>query len=251
MSARLLVVAEEDGAQVARFELDHGADPVGRLRSRGLAVVGSDHPLAEVIAPARSVTADPGPPWTITVTYAVRRVGGSDPADGAGASAPVSRDEGLTDEDVAGARRHQRVASYAVVRSPRGLLLTELSERTNAAGQWTLPGGGLDEGEAPLTGLHREVWEESGQTVVDVAFLGVQTSHWVGRSPTGAVEDFHAVRLIHTARCPAPTEPVIHDVGGSTSAARWVPGTGIGRVPLVGSFAPLIRVAAGQHPAEG
>lgn len=29
-------------------------------------------------------------------------------------------------------------------------------------GKWTLPGGGLHRGEAPVTGLLREVWEETG-----------------------------------------------------------------------------------------
>lgn len=43
----------------------------------------------------------------------------------------------------------QRVASYALVTSARGVLLTAYSDRTNAAGTWGFPGGGIDPGESP------------------------------------------------------------------------------------------------------
>jgi hypothetical protein len=40
------------------------------------------------------------------------------------------------------------------------------------------------------------------------------------------VEDFHAVRLVYRATCADPTDPVVHDQGGTTAAARWVPRDG-------------------------
>ncbi|MCB0910322.1 MAG: DNA mismatch repair protein MutT, partial [Propionibacteriaceae bacterium] len=42
-------------------------------------------------------------------------------------------------------------------------------------------------------------------------------------SPSRVVEDFHAVRIIYAASCAAPTDPVVHDEGGTTAAAVWVP----------------------------
>ena len=117
----------------------------------------------------------------------------------------------------------QRFAAYAVVESRRGLLATEYSDLTAVAGRWGMPGGGLDEGEAPVAAVVREVDEETGQVVEVGDLVLVQSSHWVGRSPRGGVEDFHAVRLIYRATCPDPTEPVVHDQGGTTAAARWVP----------------------------
>ena len=51
----------------------------------------------------------------------------------------------------------------------------------------------------------------------------MQSSHWVGRSPHGPVEDFHAIRLVYRGTCPEPTDPVVHDEGGTTESARWVP----------------------------
>ena len=132
------------------------------------------------------------------------------------------RDEGLVLGPGEEPQPYQRVAAYAVVSSAEGVLLTELSDRTNAPGQWGLPGGGIDPGEDPLDAVVRECWEESGQHVTVTELALVQTSHWVGRAPGGRVEDFHAVRIIYRASCPTPTEPVVHDVGGTTADARWV-----------------------------
>ena len=68
----------------------------------------------------------------------------------------------------------------------------------------------------------REVIEETGQVITLGDLLEVQTSHWVGRSPRGTIEDYHAVRLVYTATCEHPTLPVVADVGGTTESARWV-----------------------------
>ena len=135
---------------------------------------------------------------------------------------------------------HQRVAAYAVVVAAGQLLLTQLAPRTGAPGRWNLPGGGVDEGEAPEAAVIREVAEETGQVVDGVRLVDVMTQHWVGRSQRG-LEDYHAVRLLHTARCPRPTRPVVHDVGGSTSDARWVPLEELPSVDVVASVKVALR----------
>ncbi len=117
----------------------------------------------------------------------------------------------------------QRLAAYALVVSERGILATEFSDRTAIPGLWSLPGGGIDDGENPAQTVQREVYEETGQIVEVKRFLDLQTDHWIGQSPTGVVEDFHAVRLIYAATCPEPTDPVVHDQGGTTANCRWVP----------------------------
>ena len=89
----------------------------------------------------------------------------------------------------------------------------------------------------------REVHEETAQDVELGALVAVQTSHWVGRSPGGQVEDFHAVRLVYRATCPEPGEPVVLDVGGTTADARWVPLDRWRSVPLDG------QLAGGAGPA--
>lgn len=127
----------------------------------------------------------------------------------------------IADGEVAVPR--QRVAAYAIVRSQRGVLGTQCSDRTAIPGLWQLPGGGLERGETPSAGVMREINEETAQQVRIDRLLDVQSDHWVGRSPTGVLEDFQALRIIYSAICDTPSQPVVLDVGGTTRQASWVP----------------------------
>lgn len=118
---------------------------------------------------------------------------------------------------------HQRIGAYAVVLSDRGLLGTVNSTLTGAPGTWTLPGGGIDPGESPSEAVLREVYEESGQEVHIERILALESDHWIGRSTHGVLEDFHALRIVYGATCKTPSDPVVHDLGGSTERADWVP----------------------------
>lgn len=133
----------------------------------------------------------------------------------------------------AGPPRRVRVGSYAVVRDrARRLLLTRLAPGREAAGRWTLPGGGLEHGEDPRDGLRREVHEETGQRAEPGALLEVASR----RDPpelAPAHADVHAVRLLFAAEVAEPTAPRVVEIGGSTDAARWVPADELGDLPLV------------------
>jgi 8-oxo-dGTP pyrophosphatase MutT (NUDIX family) len=205
---------------VADFVLAHGADPVRELAALGWR--------------ARALeSAELGVEGALQLRYAVVA---ATPMPAAVRQVPT--DPGLVRVEGEVVQPYQRTAAYGVVTSERGVLLTELSETTSSPGRWTLPGGGLDPGEQPEAALHREIWEESGQRVDEVRLLEVQTSHWIGRAPGGRLEDFHAVRIVYAAWCPAPTDPVVHDVGGSTAGVRWVPVDEVETYPLGRSFAP-------------
>ena len=226
----ITVSGERAGGVVVSFVLGHGEDPVAALAARGWSVTA---------VAAEGVLGD------LTLRYAVQpRPAGGHPASPVRASGP-----GLTPRQRSTVVPHQRVAAYAVVVADDRLLLTRLAQGTGAEGRWNLPGGGLEPAESPADGVVREVAEETGQVVDEVRLVEVMSQHWVGRSARG-LEDYHAVRLLHVARCERPTTPVVHDVGGSTSDARWVPLAELDAVPVVASVPVALRavgLAQGDH----
>jgi 8-oxo-dGTP pyrophosphatase MutT (NUDIX family) len=231
-----------DGAEVAAFVLGHGCDPVRELGHAGWSVERFDAVEIDGEGLVLVFEVRPG-----TAAVCGGEAGGEPGAlkreatSGVAGDPVVPTDPGLVIEEGERAEPYQRTAAYGVVTSERGVLLTELSALTSAPGRWTLPGGGLDPGETPEQALHREVWEESGQVISEIRLLDLHTSHWVGRAPNGRLEDFHAVRIVYAARCPGPTDPVVHDVGGSTASVRWVRPADLGRYRLTRSFAPHLR----------
>ncbi|MEU8237874.1 NUDIX hydrolase [Actinoplanes missouriensis] len=124
-----------------------------------------------------------------------------------------------------GLHRAQRFAAYAIATDPyENLLLTRISPGYPGAGCWHLPGGGTDYGEQPGPALIRELVEETGQAGRIVELLGV-ASHRDAASlgPEGYPIDWHGVRAFYRVVVDQPTEVTIHDVGGSTDEARWMP----------------------------
>jgi len=122
-----------------------------------------------------------------------------------------------------GLHRAQRFAAYAVATDPDGrVLLTQVADGYPGEGCWHLPGGGTDFGEQPGEALIRELEEETGQRGRLVELLGV-ASHRDAASlgPEGYPIDWHGVRAFYRVMVDAPASPVVGDVGGSTSEARW------------------------------
>ncbi len=191
------------GAPVADFVVGHGAHPTQSLFDFGFAPI---HPL-------RTSVRDND----IVFTYLVRPIGKDERRPRR--RRIVHQDPQSNEEP----QRRQRIGAYALVRSPRGLLGTINSRLSGSAGSWSLPGGGIDPGETPAEATLREVYEETGQHICLSRLLTLDSEHWIGRSLTGELEDFHALRIFYLAECDHPDEPVVHDEGGSTERAGWIP----------------------------
>ncbi|GAA4574753.1 hypothetical protein GCM10023176_42470 [Micromonospora coerulea] len=120
--------------------------------------------------------------------------------------------------------RRQRFAAYGLVTDPAGrVLLTMIANGYPGAGKWHLPGGGTDHGEQPAAGLLRELVEEAGQLGRVVDLLAVDNLHNpAALGPERRPLDWHAVRVIYRVRVDAPTEAVVTELaGGSTARAAW------------------------------
>jgi len=109
------------------------------------------------------------------------------------------------------------VAAYGICEDGGGnVLLVRAASYLTVAGQWCLPGGGLDPGEDPVDGLRREFREETGLDVDVGALLGILSD--VFTLPDGT--SLHSLRIIH--RVDRFTGELRDEVGGSSDRTRWV-----------------------------
>jgi ADP-ribose pyrophosphatase YjhB (NUDIX family) len=113
-----------------------------------------------------------------------------------------------------------RVAAYAIVTDDDGrVLLAHWAEGHRSA--WTLPGGGLEQGEDPEDAARREVFEETGYRVELDGILGID-SHIVpakNRIHRGHDRPLHALRIVYRAHVVGGR--LQHELDGSTDEAGW------------------------------
>lgn len=113
--------------------------------------------------------------------------------------------------------RRQRIAAYAVLTDTQDRVLL-VKAAPEDSGRWFLPGGGVEFGEDPESGLRREVEEETGQIVADLHLDRVI-------SDVGEVKGtgLHSVRVIYRATL-AEERPLRNEApGGSTVEVHWIP----------------------------
>lgn len=113
-------------------------------------------------------------------------------------------------------RPRQRIAAYALLTNNDRLLLCRISnEVPNAAGQWTLPGGGIDYGEHPDEAVMREVREETGFEIALNGVAAIDSEMII--FPDG---ELHAVRIIYNAEVTGGE--LRHELDGSTDRCEWL-----------------------------
>jgi 8-oxo-dGTP pyrophosphatase MutT (NUDIX family) len=136
----------------------------------------------------------------------------------------------------------QRTAAYAVVHSPdRELLLVRASARSDFAGRWFLPGGGVGHGEDPVDAVVREVREETG---LEVSVSG---------PPRAAVADVldlphrgvrvHTLRLLYDAEPAGPLTGLRPEPDGTSDRVELVPERGLRHLELMPYVADLLGLA--------
>jgi 8-oxo-dGTP diphosphatase len=144
---------------------------------------------------------------------------------------------------VSGTGRVQRVAAYNVCIDAAGrLLLCRLSAITEAAGAWTLPGGGVEFGEHPESAALRELEEETGLVGTIDALLAVDSVHRPVRLGEDAA-DYHSIRILY--RTTIVGGELQHEVAGSTDRAAWHTRADLETLPLVATSELGVRLAYG------
>jgi ADP-ribose pyrophosphatase YjhB (NUDIX family) len=139
-----------------------------------------------------------------------------------------------------------RVGAYAICLDETDRILLCRLEPSVAPGEtWTLPGGGIEFGEAPAAAVIRELAEESGYRGVVADLLDVSDRLFTdGVAPTddGGDGRLHAIRIVYRVRIVGGE--LRDEVGGSTDTCGWFTLAEAARLHLGELAQRAVRVAA-------
>jgi ADP-ribose pyrophosphatase YjhB (NUDIX family) len=134
--------------------------------------------------------------------------------------------------------RIRRVGAYGICRDADGrVLLARNSALSEFPGQWTLPGGGVEQGEHPDDAVVREFGEETGLSVRIDALRAVTAD--VLRLPAGPLE--HTDRLVYDVSVVGGS--LRAETGGTTDLVEWVPPADLVALPLMPFTATQLGLA--------
>jgi 8-oxo-dGTP diphosphatase len=132
----------------------------------------------------------------------------------------------------------RRVGAYGICRDAAGrVLLARNSDLSEFPGQWTLPGGGVEQGEHPDDAVVREFAEETGLSV-RIDRLRAATADVVRLSP-GPLE--HTDRLVYDVTIVGGS--LRSESDGTTDLVEWISKSNLERLPLMPFTAHLLGLA--------
>ena len=137
----------------------------------------------------------------------------------------------------------QRLSAYGIAVRADSMLLTRVSPRvTGLAGQWVLPGGGLEFGEDPVDAAVREVREETGYEVRIGRLLDVIS---LVRAPARIADELHHIRFVYAATLVGGE--LRHERNNTTDMAAWVPLDDIENYSLNGTARRILALLSSPH----
>ena len=148
-----------------------------------------------------------------------------------------------------------RVAAYAVIIREGEILLShwnEAARRPRAPAYlagWTLPGGGIEDGEHPQDATVREVFEETGYHASIDRLLGIDSGVIPAEKRLHAGDSaLQALRIIYRAHVTGGE--LTNEVGGSSDEARWFALTEVPRLHRV-AMVDIALALDSSEPATG
>jgi ADP-ribose pyrophosphatase YjhB (NUDIX family) len=158
---------------------------------------------------------------------------------------PGSLPSGISARDELG--RVTRLAAYGVMRRGGAVLLCRISPGYPAVGMWTLPGGGIEFGEAPDVAALREVEEETGLVarITGAPTILSHTGAWQPRIGRPVPVGYHHIRFVYPMEVVGGTEA--NEVDGSTDRIGWFTLAEAAELPIVG----LVSLALGLPVRDG
>jgi len=134
------------------------------------------------------------------------------------------------------------VGAVGAVTDPQGRLLFVAQQKGPFGGHWLLPGGGVEPGESAADAVVREIREETGLQMTEVAFTGVYEllGSWAGG-------DYHLTILCFRGMATGEIPPGFQ--GDGVGEVRWAH---LGELPLHSSDLQILTDAglAAYSPDE-
>lgn len=124
--------------------------------------------------------------------------------------------------------KDRRIAVYGLAVEDGAILLARIARSEPAAGMFTLPGGGMEWGEAPRETLEREFREETGLVPVIHHPVLVRSRVWAaGEESDRPVHSMQVVFAVSASGVPRSER------SGSTDHAEWVSVERLAEFPVV------------------
>jgi 8-oxo-dGTP diphosphatase len=143
-----------------------------------------------------------------------------------------------TDQPAADQPTVTRLAAYGVIRRDGRLLVCRIAPGSLGEGIWTLPGGGLEFGEAPDVAVVREVAEETGLVAEILDQPTIRSDSGIWQLRRGPVR-YHTVRFLYPMGVTGGEERV--EVDGSTDAFAWLTDAELQELRSAGSLGDLLE----------